>query len=246
MFSLGDSLAHSPHRQIHLAALEVRPALYAAQGFGSLFSHCTRSPPLVGRRRLPPDRGGTRVPAVPGRPRSSGLGRAEPHVRPPRGATPYSREPSRRFDPGQWSHSPRDRVARRRPRAAARCREPDPQAADPRGRHGRESTTSYSPDRVPSHSQRRQARGLATRRRTVRTRGPRRTKMRRTRLSGAAPRSALCKGRSRDGGEHRPAMPPAQSVRGGAGLRRSTASQCSWRPRFDRFTGRSREAGLTL
>ena len=60
----------------HLAALDARPSLYAAQGYGSLFSYCTRGASALRRRRVQPHRRGSGLPAFPGDPRPSGLGRA--------------------------------------------------------------------------------------------------------------------------------------------------------------------------
>lgn len=67
---------------------------------------------------------------------------------------------------------------------------------------------------VPSHPERRQARGLVSRPRAVRVRVGERTEMRRAQLPGASPHPAVRDGGAGHGRQHRAAMPAAQSVRG--------------------------------
>ena len=63
----------------HLAALDSRPSLYAAQGHGSLFSYCTRRPPALRGRHLQPDHGGADLPALSRGPRSARVGQDDAH-----------------------------------------------------------------------------------------------------------------------------------------------------------------------
>jgi hypothetical protein len=67
----------------HLAALELRPTLYLARGYGSLFDYCTQALRMSGHRvQSHPDHAG--VPALPYDPGSArrGLGHVEldPHA----------------------------------------------------------------------------------------------------------------------------------------------------------------------
>ena len=77
----------------HLAALDARPSLYAAEGHGSLFGYCTEV------LRLSEDAACNRIYAAracrrfPGDPRPARLRRGVAHLRPDAASAPHAREP---------------------------------------------------------------------------------------------------------------------------------------------------------
>src|SRR3989442_14453146 len=84
----------------HLAELDSRPALYAARGYGSLFSYCTQA------LRLSEDAACSRIeasslPALSPDPRPPGFGLPEPDLRSPAGTAPHGGEAPVRPRQGQ-------------------------------------------------------------------------------------------------------------------------------------------------
>jgi hypothetical protein len=78
----------------HLAVLDTRPALYAAEGYGSLFSYCTQALRLSeDATHLQPDRSRAGLSALPADPGDARLRCVEPHVGPRAGKAPDAGEP---------------------------------------------------------------------------------------------------------------------------------------------------------
>src|ERR1043165_6744779 len=93
----------------HLAALDARPALFAAQGHGSLFTYCTEV------LRLSEDATCNRIQAAracrdfPVNPRPARFRRDVPHLRPDAASAPDAGESRSRPRPGLWPKPAPDR-----------------------------------------------------------------------------------------------------------------------------------------
>jgi hypothetical protein len=85
----------------HLAVLDGRPALYAAQGYGTLFSYCTQALLLSEDAACSRIEARSRLPALSRHPRAPGFGFPDPDLRPPAGTAPHGGEPPGRPRQGQ-------------------------------------------------------------------------------------------------------------------------------------------------